>query len=379
MAARPDGLTAMTASGEAAGIDLASLHAALAGIDGFDDVARDTLDLMRVKGISHTHVRVRGRGLVLRVPRMNQFLLGATENLVYQAACFRRAAASGHTPTLFAVVPPREGVENGAFLVEEIVGRPPVLPDDLAPIAEALAAIHLLPIPEPAARPPLTVHTDPVAGTLGFIEAQAAWLPAAGLARDALRQIEDELAWARAFAAEAAGRDHPVTLVGTDTHPGNFLVEPGGRAVFVDLEKGLYGSPAVDLAHASLYTSTTWDADCAAELGAADVAAFYRRYLDAAPARLAARLGPWLSPMRRLTWLRTTTWCARWRVEAAKPPARPGASGAATSIWSAESLDAAFAHHVRTRLEDYFAPATIGRIRREWLAPGGLSGMSWFR
>ena len=37
------------------------------------------------------------------------------------------------------------------------------------------------------------------------------------------------------------------------------MIEAAGRAVFVDLEKALYGSPAVDLAHASIYTSTMWD------------------------------------------------------------------------------------------------------------------------
>ena len=355
------------------GADLPSLHSALIRFDRFSDIVPDALELMRVKGISHTHVRVRDHGLVLRVPRMNQFQLGAAENLAYQAASFERAAASGHTPILYAVIPQQDGIANGAFVVEEILGEPPALPADMPSIAEALAAIHLLPVPAPMARPPLAVHTDPVAGTLGFIEAQAVYLPVAGLADDARRQVEDELAWARRFAADAAGQDHPLTFVGTDTHPGNFLKEPEGRAVFVDLEKGLYGSPAVDLAHASLYTSTMWDPDCATVIDHSDVAEFYQRYFDLVPADLAARLRPWLSSMRRLTWLRTTTWCARWRVEAAKPPADAAdTSSETTSVWSAARLEPTLAHYVRARIADYFSPDTIAHIRREWLGPNRL-------
>ena len=61
-----------------------------------------------------------------------------------------------------------------------------------------------------------------------------------------------------------------------------------------------------------------WDPEIATVLDPASVEAFYARYLDRVPAPLAEALGPWLAPLRRLTWLRTTTWCAKWRIEAAK-------------------------------------------------------------
>ena len=60
--------------------------------------------------------------------------------------------------------------------------------------------------------------------------------------------------------------------------------------------KALYGSPAVDLAHCTLYTSTTWDVDSGVEIAPADVADFYRHYLGAIPAALAQLLQPWLMP-----------------------------------------------------------------------------------
>jgi hypothetical protein len=306
---------------------------------------------MDVKGLAHAHVRIAGGGLVVRLPRSSYFGLAAADNIAYQAECFRRAAASGASPALFAAIPPAEGIPNGALVVEEIVGRTPRVPADMAKIAEALARLHALPLPPPAERPPLRAHDDPVAATLAVIEAQAAHLAAAGLAAAARQAIEDELAWARAFAAASRGRDHPIALVGSDTHPGNFLIDGGGRAVFVDVERMVYGSPAIDLAHASVYTSTMWDADVATSLARRDIEAFYRAYLARAPRALARRLAPWLAPLRRLTWLRTTTWCAKWRVETAGDTSR----------------DPDYLAMVRARIADYFDPATIARIRAEWL------------
>lgn len=348
--------------------DLEALHAALRRIDGFADVAPGDLEPMPVKGLAHEHIRIKRRDLVLRVPRLSQFGLEPEINLAYQLACFERAQPSGATPAIHGVLAVEDRIPYGALIVEEIVGRAPRLPVDMAALADCLVDIHRVPMPPDEARAPLSVHTDAVSGTLGFIEAQAAYLPAAGLAAGAVGQIEEELAWARDFAAASRGADQPITLVGTDTHPGNFMIEAAGRAVFVDLEKALYGSPAVDLAHASIYTSTMWDPEIATVLDRAAVEAFYAHYLARVPAALAEALGPWLAPLRRLTWLRTTTWCIKWRVEAAKAPAATG-STRERSAWSAERHDAALIAGVRARIDDYFNPETISRIRAEWTGP----------
>lgn len=354
--------------------DIDALCAALNRVDGFAGTRPETLEPMPVKGLVHAHIRIRGRGMVLRVPRLSQFGFEPARNLAYQAACFERAFPGGSTPELHAVIPPSRDIPFGALVVEEIVGRAPRLPGDLPVMAECLAAMHILPVPEAAACAPLTLHTDPVVGTIGFIETQAAYLSEAGLASDSARQVEDEIAWARRFAAQAEGSDQPIGLVGTDTHPGNFLIGTAGpnregRAVFVDLEKALYGSPAIDLAHASVYTSTMWEPDSAAALTRADVEAFYSHYLGCVPEALAGRMRPWLAPLRRLTWLRTTTWCLKWKVEASKPA---GEGSGATSLWSADRMDPALIAAVRARVDDYFDPATITRIRAEWLGQDRL-------
>jgi hypothetical protein len=319
------------------------------------------LEPLKVKGIAHDHLRLTGTGLLVRVPRQSQFALPPEDNLRYQAACFERAHASGHTPRLDAVIQPRPGLPMGALVVEEIQGRPMRLPEDLPRSAQALAAIHRLPVPGPSGRLPLADHSDAVAGTLGFIERQWQFRDALPLAPETQRQIEAEIAWARAFAA-ASKLPQPVTLVATDSHPGNFLVDGAGRAVFVDLEKMLYGAPAIDLAHHTLYTSTTWDVDAAGVLSAEETARFHATYLSALPAALAEAVRPWILPMRRLTWLRTVTWAVKWR--ALTLPRKPGERR--PEDWSATPMPAAYRTHVAARIADFLTPETVARVRGEW-------------
>jgi hypothetical protein len=262
------------------------------------------------------------------------------------------------------VLPISTALPRGALLVEAIAGRPPRLPDDMQALAEALARLHTLPLPAATARKPLVDHSlpGPIAGTLAVIERQVPalddpFLPAA--TRDVLLA---ELDWARRWAAESAIPDQPISLVGTDTHPGNFIVRGGGSAVLVDLEKALYGSPAIDLAHCSLPTSTSWDLDVQAMLSRAEIVAFYRHYLARIDPALAGRLRPLLAPSRRLTWLRTMMWCARWRVAAATSPE-----------WSQDRVDPILLAHIRSRVTAFFAPEFVAAARQEWLSGATLA------
>ena len=359
--------------------DLSVLHTELTRLPGFAEVAPADLVPLQDKGLAHDHVRVAGRGLLLRVPKQSQFGLSAEVNLRYQAACFARASRSGQAPQLHALLPPTADLPMGALLVEEIAGRPPRLPQDLPALAACMARVHSLPVPPPGDRPPLEDHRDPVAGAMDEIEAQARFLDGAGLAARARAEIEDELARARGFRAEVAGRPQPITLVLTDTHPGNFLIEetPGGetRAVIVDLEKALYGSPGIDLAHATVYSSTTWDLEVYAELSPAEVAAFYRHYLEIAAPELAAALRPWLVPLRRLLFLRAITWCAKWRVLHQRERAAGKHAAESAEDWSAENTDPATVAHVAGRVDDYLSAETLARMRGEWLARPGLEDL----
>jgi aminoglycoside phosphotransferase (APT) family kinase protein len=354
------------------GLDLDALAHAVAALPSYAGVTRADLVPLRVKGLAHDHVSLKGRGVLLRVPKQSQFGLSARRNFEYQAACFKRAGASGRTPRLHAAIPPDVRIPMGAFLVDEIAGRPPRLPEDLRALAECMARVHALPVPPAADRPPLSDHRDPVAGAMAEVERQAAFLDEAELAPAARAEIEDELAWVRAFRAEAAGRAQPVTLVLTDTHPGNFLIDAAGHAIAVDLEKALYGSPGTDLAHCTIYSSTTWDPDTCADLSLNEVAGFYRHYLAALDPALAEVLRPWLVPMRRITMARAITWCVKWQVLHRREAVAGKHAAASTEDWSAENTDPALIAHVNGRVADYLSPGTLRRMRAEWLGRPGL-------
>lgn len=319
------------------------------------DVRGLRLERLPDTGLAHDHLRLVGRGLLARVPKQSQMGLDATANLAYQAACFERAAAAGHAPRLHAVLAPA-GAESplarGALLVEEIAGRPLPLPAGLPALVDALAALHALPLPAPAARAPLQSPADPLAALAAEIDAQAAHFPDAGLAPAAQRSIDAALSRWRALVAAPARP--AVRLISFDAHPGNFLQRADGRAVLVDLEKARYGPPPLDLAHATLHTSTTWDVVTRAELDAGQV--------HAATLRWRAQVGPgwddWVLPLREAMWLWSVSWCAMWRVQS-KRARRATADG---SDWSAERSDAALVAHVAERVDHYLSPAGVGRV-----------------
>jgi len=104
----------------------------------------------------------------------------------------------------------------------------------------------------------------------------------------------------------------------------------------------------------------------------AQVAGFYRDYLRRAAPELAAALRPWLIPLRRITMLRAITWCAKWRVLHRRAGTSKKESAQSTEDWSAENTDPAVIAHVAGRVDDYLSPATLHRMRAEWLGTPGL-------
>lgn len=341
-----------------------SLAAALAARPGFAGITAARLTALPAKGLVHDHfavfdVAIDDCAVLLRVPRRLPTGMAATAFLTYEAAGFARAAPSGHVPRLFGTIAPTPDLPHGALLVESVAGQPPRLPGDMAAIATALAAIHALPMPVPTARPPLGDDGDPVAATLARIEAQARALPCLVLSDAARHALDVEIDWARAFAAHHVGGAQPRSLVVTDTHPGNFLIGDDGRAICVDLEKTTYGAIAFDLAHASLPISTRWDPDCATLLTRDAVVGFYRHYLTRLSPESAAALAPWLLPARRLIWLRTMTFCAKWF--SPRGASRPD-----------DRLDPAMRRHLAALLADIFSAETIAATRAEWLGSDPL-------
>lgn len=333
-----------------------TLHAALrASLRAAESPwARLPLQTLSDTGLAHWHVRLVGSGLVARMPKQSQVGLPVAEHLAYEAACFERAAPSGHTPRLHAVLPPVPELPRGALLVDEVVGRPARLPADLGAIARALAALHRLPLPARAA--PLLAPIDPLAALFDEIQRQAAYLPAARLQLTTQRTIQNELRQLQLL-GELPERPRR-RLISFDGHPGNYLVAADGRAWLVDLEKARYGPAALDLAHATLYTSTTWDTKSHAVLTPQALLAFHHSWAEAVGPVLAEPR--WIVPLRRAMWLWSITWCAKWRVLSEQPPAGSGGED-----WSAALSDPPLVQHVRQRVDHYLSPEIVERVCSE--------------
>lgn len=324
-----------------------------------DAAAGQVLRPLADKGLAHDHVQLGDSPRLARIPKQSQMGLAPEPNLAYQRACFERAAAGGHTPRLWGVLPPGTDLPWGALIVEWIQGRPARLPDDLSAMARAFAALHALPLPPAPAQAPLLAPADPLADLVEDIAGQ--WRLGRGvvLAPGTREAIESGLA--RLQRALQQGARPPCCLIAFDGHPGNFIVEPGGRAVLVDLEKCRYSYPALDLAHATLYTSTTWDVDTHAQLDIGAIVGFHRAWADAV-GPLAAQSWPSLVPLREAMWLWSLTWCAKWlAVSRSEAKAVPVGED-----WSHENSDAHLIAHVSERVHHYLDANTVRMVQREF-------------
>ncbi|HET7528600.1 MAG TPA: hypothetical protein VFK10_21855, partial [Burkholderiaceae bacterium] len=192
------------------------------------------------------------------------------------------------------------------------------------------------------------------------IETQAAYLDGAGLAPASRARVDTHRAALRRLCDESPRP--PKRLIAFDAHPGNFLLRDDGAAVLVDLEKARYSHPPLDLAHATLYTSTTWDLDVHAELTLQQVADTYAAWAGCSDDAAAYRR--WLVPLRAAMWLWSVTWCAKWRV--LSPRAASGDS--AGEDWSSDHSAAALIAHVRERVDCYLSAPIIERIVDEFVA-----------
>ncbi|WP_289296665.1 phosphotransferase [uncultured Reyranella sp.] len=327
-----------------------------------DDVlaAIDKGEPLPATGTAHGHVRLKD-GRLARIAYAYEDDPTAAARLHLQAEAFRHLAPAGRTPRLDEVIEPRPGLPGGALIVDFIEGRAPQLPGELDAMADTLARLHVLPLPAPGS--PIPYQDNPFRTTLNVVEEGARRFLDKGVADPGARaEIVEELELMRVMAKTFAERPQPLSIALADTHPGNFIVDRGGLAWFVDLEKVHVGSAAVDLAHATLPTSTLWHPDVGKVLSLAEVAHFYETYLAQIGETRAAELRPWLQPMRRLTWLRTTMFMARWKVqtEAPRDPSDP-------SQWSDAGLEPAMKVHLRARIAQCFERDSIRALRAEWL------------
>jgi thiamine kinase-like enzyme len=352
--------------------DFTSLLRELHRVPALASLRETDLASLSSKGTAHGHIaivpQIDGRKLVVRIAYAFANDPTAAARLDVQAEAFRRCAPSGFTPRLFGVVPPSEAMPGGLLIVDRIEGRVPRLPDEIDLMAQSLAAIHALPVPSPAEAAPLPCPSDAVAALLQSIETNAPFFDKMAMASEARRALHDELQFARDYTASTTRGKPDAVLALADTHPGNFMVDPSGKAWFVDLEKVHYGAAAIDLAHATLETSTRWDRDVNLVLSREAITKFYRHYLSLIGSERAQRLRPFLLPLRRMTWLRTMAFTARWSVQT-----DPSYLGTEPDRWSDLGLSDEMKAHSRSTIADFYRAEIIERIRSEWLAGDSLS------
>jgi hypothetical protein len=338
-------------------------HALMSQWPAGADWAQLLFEPLKAKGLAHDHVRLVGTGWLARIPKQSQMRLSATDNLVYQQACFSRASPAGHAPSCLRLIQACDALPRGALIVEEISGRAAHLPQDLPLMAASMAAMHRIALPPEQQAAPLLYAPDPLQAMWDEIQAQAAYLPRAELAGAVSVQIQLELEQFQALCQRSA---RPLRrLIAFDGHPGNFVIGQAAgkeRAYLVDLEKCRYSYPGFDLAHATLYTSTTWDTDSTTVLSVDDVLSAYGAWGTQVDSTLAQDAQRWHLPLRRAMWLWSVTWCAKWRV-ASRAAAASGGDG---EDWSAQNIEATLAAHVRERVDHYLSAGGIAIVRSEF-------------
>jgi thiamine kinase-like enzyme len=331
---------------------------------GFDSY--HPLEHLLDKGLAHTHIRIVGTGYLARIPKQSQLDLDAKTNLQYQKACFERAALGHSTPALLRAIEPNKQLPHGALIVQEIIGHSINLTTDLDALAHSLAAIHLLDCPEAAQRPPLFCPADPILEVLQEIEhhlIQANYVSnstnylSAAIERN-IRHVKQ---------AVTSPNKPPIRLIGFDVHPGNFILARTGTAFLVDLEKCRYSYAGFDLAHATQYTSTTWDTATNYVLSVAQIAQFYatwstRIQANAGSRKACDRDSQWFGVLRRVMWLWSISWCLKWQVVSRETNPDIAHHG---ENWSESQSDPALIAHVRERVEHYLSHLAIDFFQSE--------------
>jgi len=308
-------------------------------------------------GLAHAHVRLGDSGQLLRIPKQSQVGLDPEPHLAHEAVCFQTAAPSLVTPALHQVLPVSPALPRGALVLDYVEGVPLALPEHVASLSLSLARIHRVDVPQ-ASRRHLSLSEDPLVSMIQEIRIQAEFLARAGVSAYVQTRVRKQLE----IAARSISVDErpPESLITFDAHPGNFLIDKQGAAWMVDLEKCRISYPGFDLAHSTLYTSTTWDVNSYAVLGVHDIAYAYQSWEQAFGAS-GADHRPWHVPLRRLMWLWSTTWCAKW-LALSRDTSGPDRG----QNWSESNNEEALNAHVRDRANHYLEATVIDAIVSEF-------------
>ena len=262
---------------------------------------------------------VGGRKFVLRVNVAPQPF---HENQVaYEFAALQSLAPSGCTPMPIYLDDSPSALGEGVIVESFCEGRTldfdRLQPGDLDCAIRLMADVHAVPV---TADCPLHRPSDPLR------ELFEECLERYEVYRTSAFEDARITKWAERFIKEAErALDTPCRpedcnhIVNTETLPSHFLIAEGGGA-FVDWERPIIGEVAQDVAYFVSPTTTFWDSDFL--FPASQVDALVEEYWRAVDGRFErGAFDERFSAWRKMTALRSTTWCCRALVNYSRPDA----------------------------------------------------------
>lgn len=283
-------------------------------IEPFQDLELSNVTEIHSRGLAHDHVKLGDTGWILRIPRGNQ--LGMTDEayLKLQNTIFQRAAASKRTPDILGTIVPNDDLPHGALIVQYIKGRNIQSEQDLNAVAECLGQIHKLPVP--VFTNPLEKSNSPLSGQLFLLdEVFKGAFDHDSLSHETKKLLKEEYQHLKTKLRQLNGQNLPFSLIGGDSHLGNYLIGENGKAYMVDLEFASYDLSLIDLADACLSITSELDPDIGVVPSPEKITAFYQTWKNTVGSEMANALKPAIKTTEQLVQLRTLAWLCYWQAE----------------------------------------------------------------
>ena len=278
----------------------------------FNGIANNDLEPIDSRGLAHDHLKIGQSGWILRVPRGNQLDMNDKDYLELQKSIYSEMAASGAAPKIHAVINPNHDLPHGALIIEYIKGRPVQTQNNLQAIAKCLAKIHSLPVPQGTnliqrASSPLQSQLFLINEFLSDVFNNAALsTQTAQLLDNERKEVISEIQ------ALKPREDLPYSIIGGDSHLGNYLIDKNGDAFLVDLEFASYDLALIDLADASLEITSRLDPNNDVRPDEHMKSEFYKTWSNALSAPLSDKLSNLIPLTERTVQLRTLAWLVYW-------------------------------------------------------------------
>lgn len=264
------------------------------------------------RGLAHDHIRLGETPWIARIPRGNQLGMDADEYLDLQYSIYERMEPSGVTPKPKGLIRPSKDLPNGALIIEYINGRAVKDVNDLPAIAKSLAELHKMPIPGEVK--PLSKAEHPLAGQTFLLHEVFNDAFNSNAVSEGVRALmkKERADIAKELETLMAQNDAPFSLVGGDSHLGNYLIDDIGKAWLVDLEFAAYDLALVDLADAFLNITSQLDPTIQIMLSDKDRGALYNVWAECVGSDFAKSVSDFMPLTERMVNLRTVAWLGYW-------------------------------------------------------------------